>query len=134
MTRARFYLLGFGALALIDTWTQIAFKLSARETGPFVPAIAFALGALRSPWMYAAAAGYVASFFAWMTVLEHAPIGAAFAVSHVEIVLILLVSVFLFGERLDASKLTGAALIMAGIALISLAPGDAQSAATEAHD
>ena len=122
MNRARFYIIGFGTLALIDTWTQISFKLAARQTGAFTAETSFALLALHSPWLYAAAAGYIASFFAWMAVLERAPIGDAFAVSHVEIVIILIASVVLFGEQIGATKIAGAVAIMSGIALLGLAP------------
>ena len=132
MSRARFYLAGFGALALIDTWTQVSFKLAARQTGEFEATWAFGRAALHDPWLYAAAAGYIASFFAWLKLIERAPIGSAFAVSHVEIVLILIVAVAFFGEHLDTRTVLGAIAIMAGVAVLSYAERNAGPAATEA--
>jgi drug/metabolite transporter (DMT)-like permease len=79
----------------------------------------FAAAAI-SPFIYAAIAGYVAAFLAWMTLLEHAPVGPAFAASHLEVVTVLIVSVPLFGETLSAGKLAGAACIVTGIIMLSM--------------
>jgi drug/metabolite transporter (DMT)-like permease len=120
VTRRKFYLLGFGALVLADTWTQVAFKLASRQTGGFLADVIWLQAAAASPWIYAAVLGYLAAFLTWMTLLEHAPIGPAFAASHLEVVTILLMSVVLFGERLSTAKLAGAACIVLGIVLLSL--------------
>jgi drug/metabolite transporter (DMT)-like permease len=110
---------GFFALVLIDTWTQISFKFAARQTGEFMLNEHWFRAAAVSPFIYAAIAGYAAAFLAWMTLLEHAPVGPAFAASHLEVVTVLILSVPLFGERLSAAKLAGAACIVTGILLLS---------------
>lgn len=120
MNRRQFYLAGFGALMLADTWTQTAFKLASRSTGEFAPNMIWLRAAALSPWIYGAIAGYLIAFLTWMTLLEHAPIGPAFAASHLEVVTVLIVSVVLFGERLSPAKLAGAACIMLGIFFLSL--------------
>jgi drug/metabolite transporter (DMT)-like permease len=112
--------LGFAALVLIDTWTQIAFKLASRQTGEFMMNTRWLSAAAVSPFIYGAIAGYIAAFLAWMTLLEHAPVGPAFAASHLEVVTVLMLSVPLFGEHLSAGKLAGAACIVTGIILLSL--------------
>jgi drug/metabolite transporter (DMT)-like permease len=119
MSRQRLAL-GFAALVLIDTWTQIAFKLASRQTGAFIMNTRWLSAAAVSPFIYGAIAGYIAAFLAWMTLLEHAPVGPAFAASHLEVVTVLILSVPLFGEHLSAGKLAGAACIVAGIILLSL--------------
>jgi drug/metabolite transporter (DMT)-like permease len=111
---------GFAALVLIDTWTQIAFKLASRQTGEFVMNTRWLSAAAVSPFIYGAIAGYIAAFLAWMTLLEHAPVGPAFAASHLEVVTVLMLSVPLFGEHLSAGKLAGAACIVTGIVMLSL--------------
>jgi drug/metabolite transporter (DMT)-like permease len=111
---------GFAALVLIDTWTQIAFKLASRQTGEFVMNTRWLSAAAVSPFIYGAIAGYIAAFLAWMTLLEHAPVGPAFAASHLEVVTVLMLSVPLFGEHLSAGKLAGAACIVTGIFMLSL--------------
>lgn len=119
MTRAKFYIAGFGLLAAFDTLTQISFKLAALRTGEFAPSTQWLTAAATSPWIYVAIAGYIGAFVAWMTLLEHAPVGPAFAASHLDVVTVLAISVPLFHERLKAPQLFGAALIVAGILCLS---------------
>lgn len=122
MNRARFYVLGFATLAVIDTATQVSLKLaSAQAEG--LRAAAF------SPWTYLAIAGYLGAFAMWMTLLEHAPVGPAFAASHIDVVTVLAVSVPLFGERLTPVQLAGAACIVAGILFLSRGEARAATAA-----
>jgi drug/metabolite transporter (DMT)-like permease len=119
VSRTGFYVVGFTVLAAFDTLTQIAFKLVARHAGPMIfSAHWFALAA-HSVWTYAAIAGYLGAFVAWMTLLKHAPVGPAFAASHIDVVLILVLSVPLFGERMTLVQIAGALLIAAGILLVS---------------
>lgn len=120
MRRARFYLIGFSALVLIDTWTQVAFKLASRRAGEFTLNAVWLGAAAASPWIYGAVAGYLGAFVTWMTLLEHAPVGPAFAASHFEVVTVLIISVPLFGEHLSPPKIAGAACIVLGIILLSL--------------
>jgi drug/metabolite transporter (DMT)-like permease len=120
VSRRRFYAIGFGALVLFDTATQVVFKLATRQTGEFAWDAAWFKAAALNPWVYLAIAGYVCAFITWMTLLEHAPVGPAFAASHLEVVTVLVVSVPLFGERLAPLQLVGAASIVMGIILLSL--------------
>jgi drug/metabolite transporter (DMT)-like permease len=120
MTRARFYLMGFGALAFFDTLTQVSLKLATQRTGEFAFAMAWLHAAVLAPWVYGAIAGYLGAFVTWMKLLEHAPVGPAFAASHVDVVTVLLISVPLFGERLGATQIAGALLIGAGILFLAL--------------
>lgn len=120
MKQARFYVVGFTALMLVDTWTQVAFKLATRQAGEFALVSSWLKAAAFSPWIYGAIAGYLAAFFIWMTLLEHAPVGPAFAASHLEVVTVLMISVPLFRERLTPTQIAGAACIVTGIVLLSL--------------
>jgi drug/metabolite transporter (DMT)-like permease len=119
VSRRQFYLIGFGVLVLADTWTQMSFKLATHRTGEFLLNRTWLLAAAASPWIYGAVAGYLAAFITWMTLLKHAPIGPAFAASHLEVVTVLIVSVALFGEHLSPFKLAGATCIVLGIILLS---------------
>jgi drug/metabolite transporter (DMT)-like permease len=105
---------------LFDTWTQVSFKLAAIGSGEFAPSPAWLKAAALSPWIYGAVAGYLAAFVTWMTLLEHAPVGPAFAASHLEVVTVLLISALLFRERLTQLQIAGAACIVTGIVLLSL--------------
>jgi drug/metabolite transporter (DMT)-like permease len=123
VSRARFFVVGFAVLAAFDTLTQVSFKLATLRTGEFAFALPWLRAAALSPWIYVAIAGYLGAFITWMTVLEHAPVGPAFAASHLDIVIVLLVSVPLFGEHLTLVQLAGAACIVGGILLLSRGEG-----------
>lgn len=120
MSMLRFYLLGFGVLALFDTSTQIFFKLASEHAGAFTPNLQWALLVAHSPWIYGAALGYLGSFVAWMTLLKHAPVGPAFAGSHISVIFVLLISVLWLGDHLSAGQMAGALSIMLGVGLLSL--------------
>jgi drug/metabolite transporter (DMT)-like permease len=120
VTRARFYAIGFGALLAFDSWTQVAFKLASRQTGEFLFEMHWLRAAALSPWILGAVGGYIGAFITWMTLLKHAPVGPAFAASHLEVVVVLIISVLLFGEHLSPGQIAGAVCIVGGIVLLSL--------------
>jgi drug/metabolite transporter (DMT)-like permease len=119
MTRTRFYVAGFTALAAFDTLAQVSFKLAAQRTGEVALTREWLESAALTPWTYLAIAGYLGAFVTWMTLLKHAPVGPSFAVSHIDVVAILIISVPLFGERLAAMQIIGGVCIAAGILLLS---------------
>ena len=119
MKKARFYILGFSALMICDTLTQISFKLASNHGGDFFMQIEWFLSIFSQPWIYGAVLGYLGSFVAWMTLLKHAPVGPAFAASHLEVVLVLIVSAVYFGDRLSPMQIVGALLIVIGFLCLS---------------
>lgn len=126
----RFYLIGFLVLVCFDTFAQICFKLTANHAMPPEANLAWLLRVATSPWVYAAIACYLGAFVSWMTLLEHAPIGPAFAASHMEVISVMALSVPLFGEHIGMPQLLGSALIIAGIACLAVSETDADTART----
>jgi drug/metabolite transporter (DMT)-like permease len=120
----RFYLIGFLVLVCFDTCAQICFKLTANHAMPPELGLAWLLRIASSPWVYAAIACYVGAFVTWMTLLEHAPIGPAFAASHLEVISVIALSVVLFGERIGAPQWIGSALVIAGIVCLAISESD----------
>ena len=120
MTTRRFYVLGFAALAMFDTLTQVSFKLATVRAGEFSLNISWLSHVLLSLPIYGAMVGYLGSFVTWMTLLKHAPVGPSFAASHLEIISVLLISFVFFGEHLNATQLLGAASIVLGVVCLSL--------------
>ena len=121
----RFYLIGFALLMGFDTLTQISFKLAGMHALPVQANLAWLLRLFGEPWVYGAVLGYLGAFFTWMSLLKHAPIGPAFAASHLEVISVMALSVWLFHEPLTATKLLGAAAILAGIVCLGLAEREA---------
>ena len=54
-----------------------------------------------------------------MTLLRYAPIGPAFAATHLDIVTVLVVSVMWLGESLSPPQVVGAFLILTGITFLA---------------
>jgi drug/metabolite transporter (DMT)-like permease len=120
MKRLYFYLIGFGILIAFDTLTQVSIKLASSQAGQFVMNAEWLFTVLQNPWLYAAVLGYFGAFVAWMTLLKHAPVGPAFAASHLGLIPVLLISASYFGERLTNMQILGALSIMVGIVFLSL--------------
>ena len=119
MSAARFYVVGFSVLVLIDTFTQVSFKLAAAQAGAFTLSGGWLAAAMATPWIYAALVGYLAAFVTWMTLLKHAPVGPAFAASHLDVVTVLIAAYVLFDERLSAAQIAGSVCIVLGILCLS---------------
>lgn len=67
------------------------------------------------------AASYVAAFFCLSQALRGLPIGVAYAIwSGLGVVLIALIGLIWFGQRLDNPAIIGLGLIVAGVATINL--------------
>jgi drug/metabolite transporter (DMT)-like permease len=123
MSLRRFYAVGFLILLVCDTAGQVGFKLAAQHAGEAQLDPAWIARVLSTGWIYLAVGAYVGAFFTWMTLLQHAPIGPAFAASHMEIVSVLAFSVLVLGESLSLAQLGGSALIAAGIAVLGSSEG-----------
>ncbi len=120
MKKLYFYAIGFGVLMLFDTLTQVSIKLASSHAGAFVMNLDWVLAVAHNPWVYGAVAGYFGAFIAWMTLLKHAPIGPAFAASHLGVVAVLFISVVYFGEHFSLMQVAGALCIIVGIVFLSL--------------
>jgi drug/metabolite transporter (DMT)-like permease len=121
MKRGWFYLIGFLVLVLFDSVGAISFKYAGMHALPVQANTAWLLRLFGKPWIYGAVTGYVGAFFTWMTLLKHAPIGPAFAASHLEVVSVMLLSLWLFHEQLTLPRVLGAIAILAGIVCLGFA-------------
>ncbi len=121
MKRGYFYLIGFALLMGFDTLAQVSFKYAGTQALPVAASLAWVLRVFGQLWVYGAVVGYIGAFFTWMTLLKHAPIGPAFAASHLEVVSVMLLSIWLFDEPLTTPRVLGALAIVAGIVCLGLA-------------
>ncbi len=122
--RWRFYVVGFLVLMGFDTLSQLCFKLAAMHAEPFATDLAWLLRVAHSPWVYGAIAGYLGAFVTYMSLLKHAPVGPAFAASHLNVISVLIFSAWLLREHLSLPQLGGAALIVLGILVLAGAEQD----------
>lgn len=124
----RFYLGGFAMLLAFDTLVQLSFKLTGTHAFPPEANWAWVLRIVGHPWIYIALVGYVGNFFTWMSLLKRAPIGPAFAASHLDVVSVMLASAWLFHEALSPIRLLGAGVIVLGIVCLAFAESTSEPA------
>jgi drug/metabolite transporter (DMT)-like permease len=123
-----FVLLGFTALTLLNTLAHIAFKLTATASLPAAYEWQWLIRVLSQPWVYVAILCYLGTFFTWMTLLRSAPLGSAFAATHLELVGVLAASALLFGDRISTIQWLGVALILIGVGCLAVGErGDGRS-------
>jgi len=91
----KFYIIGFLILMLFDTLAQISFKLASIHAMPLTFDVDWLFRVFGHPWIYGAFIGYIGAFFIWMNLLKHAPIGPAFAASHLELITVMFLSIWL---------------------------------------
>jgi drug/metabolite transporter (DMT)-like permease len=116
---------GFLLLIAVDTFVQIAFKFAGENTLPVTLDLPWLQRVAAEPWLLGVAIGGIAAFLTYMTLIRHAPIGPAFAASHLDIVSITLFSVFFFGDTLTLMQVLGCSAIVLGV--LVLAYGETRS-------
>ena len=121
----RFYIIGFLVLVLCDTFTQVAFKFSAISV-PNTFDLSWVVGLLMQKWLYLAVIGYIGAFITYMTLLKHAPIGPAYAVSHLEVVTTAAAAMFFFHEHMTMLQYAGALFIVAAIIVLAMGVKEGQ--------
>ena len=122
-----FYLIGFLVLAGFDTLAQVSFKYAGSSALPLEASLEWFIRVFGQPYVYGAVAGYIGAFFTWMSLLRKAPVGPAFAATHLHVVTVLFSSAWLFKEPLTPMRMTGAALIIAGIVCLGFAETGVQA-------
>ena len=126
----RFYIIGFLVLMAFDTLAQLSFKQAGNSALPLEMSLDWLVRVFSQPWIYGAFVGYIGAFFTWMSLLKHAPIGPAFAASHLEIISVLAVSYWLFSEPIGWPQIIGCLFIVAGIMCLAVSE---KPEAEEAH-
>lgn len=119
ISRRQFYIAGFLFLLVMDTFSQVCFKMAANHAEPFIASTEWLLRVLHDPWVYGSIVGYIGAFLVWMTLLREISVGSAFAASHLEVIGVMIISVPLFGEHLSPLQYLGAALIVAGVGCLA---------------
>lgn len=117
----KFYSVGFGLLLFFDTLAQCSFKLTAIQSGAFQLDWDWFRDVFTNKWIYVSGCSYILTFFTWISLLKKAPVGSAFAASHMEIISVMIASFFLFDEAITIEKLLGTFLILSGIFFLATA-------------
>ncbi len=125
--------IGFFLLMSFDTLAQICFKFAGEHALPVEASFAWLVRVFSHAWIYGAVLGYIGAFICWMSLLRRAPIGPSFAASHLEVISVMLLSYWLFGDTLSMVRISGALAIVGGIVCLALAENTEQPATVCKH-
>lgn len=104
--------------ASISAVGQVMLKYAMLKHGEIEFSPSGVLDLIVEPRLITALALYAAALLMWLHVLSKVPLSTAYPVLAVTYVMVPVLSVFIFGERLSQSQLIGMCLILAGVAMI----------------
>lgn len=126
------------ALLLLADAIQFAIMLSLKKLAPILTGVGLeaislpglwgvTLALTESPYFWLGAAGMVASFIVWMTVLSSIDLSIAFPLGSLSFILIPILSVIFLGESVPGTRWLGIAFIIAGIIMLSMSEKEGEA-------
>lgn len=103
----------------LETTIQVVFKLAGGDLDSDVGLAAMVHHALTTPIVLLGFGLYFCGFLVWMTLLKDLDLGRAFPMTALVYVATLAAAVFMFHERLNATRIVGVLVIMAGVVLLA---------------
>lgn len=91
---------------------QCSFALEKSNIIPLISTL------LLNPFLLAGVMLHIIALFTWLYVLKHVDVSYAYPFISMGFVVVLIISFFLFNENINATRIAGVALIMAGIILV----------------
>ena len=113
MMQARTLVLVLGAV-MFSVIGQLFLKSGAQRMAEH-GRLGFLLAAFRDPHVWSGLAAWIASTLCWLYVLRVAPLSRAYGLTSLTYVLVLMASVYLFGEQIRRLHVLGTFLIVMGI-------------------
>ena len=120
MTLATFSMILAGVL--LNAGAQLLLKAGTRETGVIDAhgsLLATAFGVALQPYILAGLAAYVLSVAIWIVALSRVEVSLAYPMLSIGYVINAFAAWWLFGEALTALRLSGIAVIIVGVVMIS---------------
>lgn len=118
-----FQILQLVSFTLIMSLGQILFKKTAisiaLSSNEGLGLMDVMLKALSVPWLYMALCVYAVATIFWLYILQRIPLTLAYPFSALAMVLVPIIAVYLFGERLTGSYWIGVIFIFTGIIIIA---------------
>jgi multidrug transporter EmrE-like cation transporter len=108
---------------LLNAAAQLLLKVAAQSVGPIAPGLAgarsFATALAITPACWAALLAYALSVGVWTAGLSRVPVSQAYPLLSVGYALMLLAGWWMFGETPSLMRVTGIAVIIAGVAMVA---------------
>lgn len=109
----------WSANIFLDTIGHVAFKATAKAGAQDIARsrwLAFA----RRPWLWVGIVCFAAEFLVWLAFLALVPLSQGVLLGSFNIVVLMFVGRWLFGERLTSWRMLGMALVTLGVGLVGL--------------
>ena len=109
----------WSANIFLDTIGHVAFKAAAKAGAQEIARsqwLAFA----RRPWLWVGIICFAAEFLVWLAFLALVPLSQGVLLGSFNIVVLMFVGRWLFGERLTPWRMLGMALVTLGVGLVGL--------------
>jgi drug/metabolite transporter (DMT)-like permease len=104
---------------LLDTFGQLSFKAAAADDN-LGCGVARWQAMARRPWIWCGIGCYVGEFLIWLAFLSLLPLSEGVLLGSINIVAVMLVGRWLFGESLSPLRTIGILLIAGGVAVVGL--------------
>ena len=110
------FLMSLGQILFKKTALSISLSMSSNNSLGLVEGL---IKALSVPWLYMALCVYALATVFWLYLLQRIPLSIAYPFSAFAMVIVPIVAVLIFGERLTWSYWTGVLFIIIGIFIIA---------------
>ena len=104
--------------AAISAFGQVLLKYAMLKHGPIKFSLHGLLSLLFEPRLLVALTLYAAALLMWLHVLSKIPLSMAYPVLAITYVIVPLLSIFFFDERIQQSQIIGICLVLAGVAMM----------------
>jgi undecaprenyl phosphate-alpha-L-ara4N flippase subunit ArnE len=107
--------------AAISAFGQVLLKYAMIKHGSIEFSLRGLFGLFTEPRLLFALFLYAAALLMWLHVLSKVPLSTAYPILAITYVIVPLLSLIFFGERIHQSQLIGICLVLAGVAMIGRA-------------
>jgi drug/metabolite transporter (DMT)-like permease len=104
----------------LDTLCQLIWKSAALRVPEHVQVASIVNWLASSPWVWVLLGVFALQLVNWLWVLERAELSAVQPLTALSYVSVVLCSLWLFHERLDATRVAGISLVIVGVVLVSV--------------
>lgn len=108
---------------LFTVYGQLIVKWQVAKAGAFpaeiTPRLVFLARLLLNPWVISGMAAGFGAMLCWLAAMTKFQLSYAYPFMSLAFVLVLILSVWLFGESLTLAKVTGVLLVILGVAIAS---------------
>lgn len=105
-------------VTLVNAGAQVLIKNGANHLGAHPSLVSTGIAILTTPQLFTGYSLYALSMVLLVVALRHGELSAIYPVIALTFVWVTILSVMIFGDRMNASKLAGITLIVAGVAAL----------------